>query len=293
MERARPTHGGRKSPGHSAHFLWIPPKCQRVRAVVVGQHNMLEEDILEHPDFRESMSDLGVAIVWIMPALDLPFVPSRSGRQFNQMLKDLAAVSGYSQLAFAPISPIGHSAAASYPWNFAAWTPQRTLGILSIHGDAPETPIAGFGHQDVRWPDGAIDGVPGLMVMGEYEWIDGRLAPATVFHLKYPKAPIAVLAEPGEGHFFPCDDLVHFCAMFLRKCVEQRLPSDSDAPIDQPPELKPIDPEKGWLVQRWTLRQPARRRRRDHSATSRGTPSTPSGHSMRKWPWRLRTITPT
>ena len=123
---------GAKAPAAPRAFLWIPPTCQRVRAVVVGQHNMLEEDILEHPDFRESMSDLGVAIVWITPALDLPFVPSRSGRQFNQMLKDLAAVSGYSELAFAPISPIGHSAAASYPWNFAAWAARRTLGD-SLH----------------------------------------------------------------------------------------------------------------------------------------------------------------
>ena len=30
-------------------FLWIPPGCEHVRAVMFGQHNMLEEGIMEHP----------------------------------------------------------------------------------------------------------------------------------------------------------------------------------------------------------------------------------------------------
>jgi hypothetical protein len=233
-------------------YLWIPAKCQRVRGVVVAQHNMLEEDILDHPDFRRAMSDLGMAIVWISPMLDGPFVPSRSGQRFNQMMKDLAEDSGYSELAYAPIVPMGHSACASYPWNFAAWAPRRTLGVLSIHGDAPETPLAGFGRQEVHWPDGAIDGVPGVMVMGEYEWLEARLAPAIVYRSENPKAPIAMLAEPGEGHFAASDDLVHFCAMFIRKCVEHRLGADSS--LDAPVTLVPIDPATGWLVQRWTPR---------------------------------------
>ena len=32
-------------------FLWVPPTCARVRAVVVGQHNMLEEPLFENPVF--------------------------------------------------------------------------------------------------------------------------------------------------------------------------------------------------------------------------------------------------
>jgi hypothetical protein len=231
-------------------YLWIAPDCQRVRAVVVGQHNMLEEDILEHPEFRKAMGELGIAIVWITPAMDGPFDPDKSGDRFKKMMKDLAAVSGYQELEFAPIAPIGHSAAASYPWNFAAWAPQRTLAALSIHGDAPETPLAGFGRPNANWGDRNIDGVPGLMVMGEYEWIEARLAPAMVYRAAHPKAVIAMLAEPGQGHFAACDDLVRFLTMFLRKCVEQRLPAIADTPLDRPVPLTPIDPSKGWLVER-------------------------------------------
>src|SRR5438094_6145129 len=41
---------------HPRAFLWIPPNCQRVRAVVLGQHNMEEEPIIEHPKFRAAIS---------------------------------------------------------------------------------------------------------------------------------------------------------------------------------------------------------------------------------------------
>ena len=199
------------------------------------------------------MAELGLAIVWITPAMDGPFDPAKSGDRFEKMMKDLAAVSGYRELEFAPIAPIGHSAAASYPWNFAAWAPQRTLAVLSIHGDAPETPLAGFGRPHASGGDRTIDGVPGLMAMGEYEWIEARLAPAMVYRVAHPKAAIAVLAEPGQGHFAACDDLVRFVAMFVQKCVEQRLPALADTPMDKPPVLTPIDPSKGWLVERWFL----------------------------------------
>jgi hypothetical protein len=33
-------------------FLWIPEKCKRVRAVVVGQHNMVEEGIFEQGQWK-------------------------------------------------------------------------------------------------------------------------------------------------------------------------------------------------------------------------------------------------
>ena len=46
------------SPETQAHpraFLWIPPDCRRVRAVVVGQHNLIEEGILEDTAFRREI----------------------------------------------------------------------------------------------------------------------------------------------------------------------------------------------------------------------------------------------
>ena len=165
--------------GNGRAFLWIPPKCRQVRAVVVGQNNMIEEGILQHDYFRKQMAKLGIAEIYIAPPFET-FQNSTNNdtanAQFDAMLKSLAGQSGYGELEFAPILPIGHSAMASYPWNFAAWNPARTLAILSVHGDAPQTTLVGNGRPNVDWGNRNIDGVPGLMVMGEYEWWEDRLA---------------------------------------------------------------------------------------------------------------------
>lgn len=240
--------------GKGRAFLWIPPDCRQVRAVVVAQNNMIEQGILEHPAMRKALADLGIAEVWIAPIFDVVFQFDKgAGNQFETMMKALAAESGYQELEFAPIIPMGHSACASYPWNFAAWNPQRTLAVLSVHGDAPQTNLPGSGHPNPDWGNRSIDGIPGLMVMGEYEWWDARLAPALEFRNRHPNVPLAMLAEPGSGHFNYMDRLVDFLAMFIRKAAEQRLPASM--PLDQPSVLKPVDPKKGWLVERWHLRE--------------------------------------
>ncbi|MEI6078402.1 MAG: hypothetical protein WCS94_22680, partial [Verrucomicrobiota bacterium] len=240
-------------------FLWIPPDCKQVRAVVVGQNNMIEQGILEHPILRKTLARLGIAEVFVAPIFDTRFQFDKgAGDIFTDMMKRLADASGYSELDFAPIVPLGHSACASYPWNFAAWNPGRTLAVLSVHGDAPQAKYPGNGQPNPNWGDRNIDGVPGLMAMGEFEWGDSehgvdRLCPALEFQNKHPQAAIAMLAEPGNGHFNYSDDLVKFLALFLCKAAEYRLPAEM--PTNAAPVLKPIDPTRGWLVQRWHLNQ--------------------------------------
>jgi hypothetical protein len=56
--------------GDGRAFLWIPPACKQVRAVVVGQNNMIEEGILEHPLLRKELSKLGIAEIFIAPSFD-------------------------------------------------------------------------------------------------------------------------------------------------------------------------------------------------------------------------------
>lgn len=78
---------------HPRAFLWIPGDCQHVRAVVVGQHNMCEETIFDHPAFRESMKKLGFAIIWISPGIDQQWdVNNGCQKAFEKMTDDLADV---------------------------------------------------------------------------------------------------------------------------------------------------------------------------------------------------------
>jgi hypothetical protein len=242
---------------HPRAFLWIPPDCKQIRAVVVGQNNMLEEGILQHPDFRQALDQLGFGEIFVTPTFNTwqnTTNNDAANGKLDELLKSLADECGYRELEFAPVIPIGHSAMATYPWDFAAWNPQRTLAILSVHGDAPLTRLTGNGHPNAGWGDRTIDSIPGLMVMGQYEWWEDRIAPAFAFEANYPATPLAFLCDAGNGHFNSSDELVNFLTMFIRKSAEWRLPSH--APLDQPVKLKPVEPRKGWLVDRWRHDQP-------------------------------------
>lgn len=231
-------------------FLWIPPGCEKVNGVVIGQRNMLEEGILEHPAFRANLARLGLAEVWMVPPVAMVFrFDQGAGERLEALLNALAEKSGYDELATAPFIPIGHSACASFPWNLAAWNPERTLAILSIKGDAPLTTMTGSGKPNPDWGDRNIDGIPGLMVMGEYEWLDGRLDPAIDFLEAHPNTCFSMLAMPGHGHFEYSDELIAFLNLFIQKAVDYRLQDGTS-------ELKPLDPNDGWLVERWKLNQP-------------------------------------
>ncbi len=242
----------------SRAFLWIPSDCEQVRAVVVGQHNMSEETLFEHPLFRERMSELGFALIWISPILDMPWDVSKGVQDtFYQMLGDLADVSGYGEIEHAPVVPLGHSALATYPWNFAAWNPDRTLAVISLHGDSPRTNLTGYGGANLEWGRTRnIDGIPGLMIEGEYEWWEARVNPSLAFRIMYPDSCISFFGDAGRGHFDTSDQVAEYIALFLKKAAEYRLPSVQ--PLDRPCELARLNPRDGWLADRWRAEQKKR-----------------------------------
>jgi hypothetical protein len=235
---------------HPQAFLWIPEHCKQVRAVVVGQHNMIEEGIFEHVAFRKAMSELGFAVVWVSPNWSVTFDFNKDADEdFNYMMKKLADSSGYKELEVAPIVPIGHSALASYPWNFAAWNPGRTLAAISIHGDAPLTKLTGSGKANPDWGSRAIEGVPGLFIMGEYEWWEDRIVPGFNYVSNHPKTPITFFADAGHGHFDYSDELIEYVCLFIRKAAAYRLPSKLNS--NNRVTLNSINPASGWLIDKW------------------------------------------
>ena len=243
--------------GHPTAFLWIPEDCQRVKAVVVGQHNMCEETLFENVLFRQRMKEAGIALVWITPILNQPWdVATGCNDALLRALDDLAEVSGYGELGRVPIVPLGHSAMATYPWNFAAWNPERTLAVISYHGDAPRTNLCGYGRANLEWGRMRnIDGIPGLMIEGEYEWWEARVRPALAFRMMYPQSCISFLCDAGRGHFDVSDRTAAYIALFLKKVLAARLTETyltaDDAEEGKSVELKAVNPRDGWLAQRW------------------------------------------
>lgn len=246
-----PSMTSEETEGHPQAFLWIPADCQQVKAVVVGQHNMCEETLFDNPSFRKRMQEAGIAVVWITPILDFPWkVENGCNQALLTALDDLAKVSGYTELKYAPIVPLGHSAMATYPWNFAAWNAERTLAVISYHGDAPRTNLCGYGRENLEWGRNRnIDGIPGLMIEGEYEWWEARVNPALAFRMMYPASCISFLCDAGRGHFDVADRTADYVGLFLKKAVEQRVPANWDG--HSLPALKKLKPEEGWLAERW------------------------------------------
>src|SRR5690606_32655944 len=159
-----------------------------------------------------TMSELGFAILWISPGINQQWdLKDGCQKVLDEAIAALAETSGYSELKYIPIVPLGHSAMATFPWNFAAWNPKRTLAIISYHGDAPRTNLTGYGRENLEWGrDRNIDGIPGLVIQGEYEWWEARVNPALAFRMMYPQSCISFLADVGHGHFDVSDEVVDY-----------------------------------------------------------------------------------
>ena len=226
-------------------YLWVPDGCKDVKAVILSQQNMTEEAIYKNPNFQAQMKKLGVAMVWVAPAFNNNWDPA-SGAQgiFEEVMNNLADQSGHREIAHAPVIPLGHSAQATFPWNFAAWNPNRTLCIISFHGDAPRTNLCGYGAANVEWGRNRnIDGIPGLMIEGEYEWWEARVNPALAFRMMYPESCISFLCDTGRGHFDCADRTASYIAKFIQKAIEQRLNVDGT--------LRKLNPKDGYLADRF------------------------------------------
>lgn len=222
-------------------YMWVDEACEEVRFVVLAQQNMTEEALLRDASFRKEMTKLGGALIWVAPWFSQDWAPQSGAQQvFEEMMVGLAGQSGHKELPDVPIVPFGHSAQATFPWNFAAWNPHRTLAIISFHGDAPRTNLCGYGASNVEWGRTRnIDGIPGLMIEGEYEWWEARVRPALAFRMMYPESCISLLCDAGSGHFDISEATIEYIALFIRKACEKRLCPNGT--------LQPIVPRDGWF----------------------------------------------
>ena len=225
--------------GPSTGYLWSGDG--RMKALIFAFQNMNEETLFASQDFRDAMAKNGVGILWIAPGFGQEWDIMQGVQEaFDGLLDKLAAASGHSELTEIPLIPFGHSAQATMPWNFTAWNPDRTLCLISYHGDSPRTNLCGFGRSNIEWGRNRnIDGIPALMVMGEYEWWDARLRPGMGFRIWYPESCVSFLGDAGRGHFDLGKDTERYLIRFIEKSLDNRLKEG---------KLVKIDPKQGWLA---------------------------------------------
>ncbi|WP_315821575.1 hypothetical protein [Paraflavitalea speifideaquila] len=207
-------------------FLWIPENCRQVRGVVVAQHNMEELSILADPSFRRVMSGLGFAEIWVSPSFNHFFnFKESAGEVFNAFMDSLAVRSGYPELSYAPVVGLGHSAAASWPYYFAAWNPGRTLACISVSGQWPY--VRNTAAPDIWAPEQNIDFIPSLETMGGYEAAASWSREGLQERQAHPHMPLSMLAVPAEGHFATSQRKTDLIALYIKKAAQYRLPKNT------------------------------------------------------------------
>lgn len=234
-------------PGYQTRaFLWIPPQCEKVKAVLICGHNAMEEGVIESSEFRRGLSDMDMALVWVSPGWepsDLFYAPNGAQDGFEEAMEELAGKSGYDELRTVPVAYMSQSAQASSPYNFAAWNPDRALAIISMHGDSPLSEVLCCGHVNPYWGSRNIDGIPALMCVGEYEWGEFRIESAFPFMKRYPDATLSLLCDAGHSHSDCSEFEMEYILAFLRKAMEYKM--------DEEGHLRKLDKRDGWLTDRW------------------------------------------
>ena len=206
-------------------YIRLPRGHEDVKAVLYCHQNMTEEVLFRSGQFCRRMDSLGVAMAFVQRGSQNWDVSEGCQERFEMIMQRFADGTEHPEIASAPVIPFGHSAQATFPWNFAAWNPERTLCIISYHGDAPRTNLCGYGRANVEWGRTRnIDRIPGLMIMGEYEWWDARLLPALAFQMMYPGSRISFLCDAGKGHFDLCEETQEYMAAFIAKALADPRP---------------------------------------------------------------------
>jgi hypothetical protein len=240
-------------------LLWVPPKADRIRGVLVGGRTLMEEQFVQDPLIRQTCADEELAIVYFAPFLDALFdyKAKGSGALLQRALDDLAATSGYKEIAVAPLFPYGHSVSSLFASRVVAWAPQRCFGALMFKGGVSLPPFD---------PAASLAGVPLLAVKGQYEEFgpgpDGFLRDfedrqtswknqrrdLLALRAKDPRHLVSLLVEPGATHFAWSEPVARYVAEFLRTAARRRIPSDWPLDAHEPVRCAEVSPESGALT---------------------------------------------
>jgi hypothetical protein len=222
-------------------FLWIPPDAAHVRGIVMAGMTLAERELVKDERIRKACADERLAIVFLTTGL--------GSVDIQKTLDDLAKVSGYPELAVAPLFFVGHSAGGPQAKTAALKMADRCFGVMQYRGGAPS------------WDPPVPPGIPALMMLGQFDefgkammrddkgrenWENGRDELAA-FRAKYPGNLGSIVIEPGAGHFAWSDRSAAYLALFLRKAAQARIP-DWSIDARTPVHCKRIEPASGWLT---------------------------------------------
>ena len=175
-------------------------------------------------------------------ALDTAF-RGEAERNFQNELTRLAELSGYQEIAKAPVFIISHSMGGLPAWFMPFYIPDRVWGSIPYKTGARGNPPPDL-------PGARIDNIP-ILYMNQESIPSERVKSSGTGGLDGRKAEnnylVGRVVDWGGLHFDYNEDLVRIVAMFIDKAAQRRLPDE--IPTDGSlPKLKEIKPESGWLA---------------------------------------------
>jgi len=229
------------SKGEKAAFLWIPSDAKQVRGVVVGGMTLMEREFAKDKCIRQACADQQLAILFLKCGL--------GQADLQEVLNDLAKVSGYHDLIVAPLMFIGHSAGGPQAKALAVKMQARCFGLVQYRGGVPSG------------TDPVPPGIPVLMMVGQFDefggtmrnetgretWEGGRDAVAA-FRAQDQRHLASIVVEPGAGHFAWTGRNASYLALFIRKAAEACIPATGLMSAEEPIALKKINHKTGWLT---------------------------------------------
>ncbi len=226
--------------GRSSAFLWVPHQAKQVRGVILAGMTLMEREFVKDERIRKACMEQGLAMIFLKCGLGAVDV--------QEVLDDLAKLSGYDELSVAPVFFVGHSAGGAQAKAAAIKMAGRCFGLVQYRGGVPG------GAESIP------AGVPCLMMLGQFDefggtmrneagretWEGGRDA-LVAYRSANERHLASIVVEPGAGHFAWSDRNAAYLAMFIRKAAQARIP---DWPVDAktPVECRPVDPRSGWLT---------------------------------------------
>ena len=225
-------------------YLWIPPSRAKIRGVLVACRNVTEHWLTGHPAIRDACEKESLALLWSCPS----FYPGMDATDDNrelvaflrEILGELAATSGYAELARAPWLPIGESAHLQMVKRLVEAAPEQCIAAIQIKN----------GRMDI----GAVTSVPVLTTIGTcYEWDQEKAD--LLAQWKTPKDdaahqrrresnpdwPGSLLVEGGSGHFECTEPMAAYIASYITAAMRARLPDGESIP-------RPVDLRAGWIA---------------------------------------------
>ena len=235
--------------------LWIPPGCGFVRGLVMGHPPALGSGLTGDASIRLAAAEKGLGVICFRSFDALFNYTGDSPKQLGEILRQFAGKSGHPEVEHAPLLTIGHSTSGIYARNIAYWQPDRVIGIIHIK--------SGNMHQHCYDPKLTLAGVPFLAVNGEFEEYGpeggirseyGRQTQWVMIReqllrrrVKDPANLMSLVVHPGGTHGDWSRQLSEYCALFIRKAVDFRVPTDRP-PAAGPVRCRQIKPQDGWLT---------------------------------------------